>query len=88
MEVLFTKSFLKGLENIQDKKLATKIESIISGVKSCTQLSELENLKKLTGFKNSYRIRVGDYRIGIIYEIRTVTFVAFGHRKDIYKFFP
>ena len=43
--------------------------------------------KKLSGFENTYRVRLGDYRI--IYEIHdrivTVTALKIGHRKDIYR---
>lgn len=43
--------------------------------------------KKLTGYENSYRIRVGNYRI--IYDIKdkvlTILILKIGHRKDIYR---
>jgi mRNA interferase RelE/StbE len=43
--------------------------------------------KKLTGTANSYRVRVGDYRI--IYDIFdreiVVSVLKIGHRKDIYR---
>jgi mRNA interferase RelE/StbE len=43
--------------------------------------------KKLTGTANSYRVRVGDYRI--IYDIFdreiVVSVLKLGHRKDIYR---
>ena len=43
--------------------------------------------KKLKGYKNAYRIRVGDYRI--IYEIEDkvlrILVIAIGHRKDVYE---
>jgi len=51
-------------------------------------LNDFANLKKLTGYKNSYRIRLGSYRIGIVIEDKTVIFAAFDHRADIYKYFP
>lgn len=35
-----------------------------------------------------YRIRMGDYRLGIIVEGEVVTFVRFLHRRDIYGYFP
>ena len=43
--------------------------------------------KKLKGVKNSYRIRVGDYRIiyKIVDNLLVIEIVAIGHRKDIYK---
>lgn len=46
------------------------------------------NLKKLSGYKNSYRIGLGSYRIGIVIDDKTVIFAAFDHRSDIYKYFP
>ncbi|MCF8308850.1 MAG: type II toxin-antitoxin system RelE/ParE family toxin [Bacteroidales bacterium] len=48
----------------------------------------MPNLKKLKGYKDYYRIRLSDYRIGIQIKDDTVFFVVFGHRKDIYKKFP
>lgn len=35
-----------------------------------------------------YRIRIGDYRIGIFVEGKTVEFARVVHRKDIYQQFP
>lgn len=88
MEILFTKQFNREIGKLNDKKLAVKLESIIAKAKIVKHISELENVKKLTGFKNAYRIRMGDYRIGIVFQNDSITFAAFGHRKDIYKFFP
>ena len=57
------------------------------------RLAELEtnprptDAKKLKGRK-AWRIRVGDYRIGIVLAGQTATFVRFLNRKDIYKYFP
>ncbi|MGH8000971.1 MAG: type II toxin-antitoxin system RelE family toxin [Brasilonema sp.] len=49
---------------------------------------EITNLKKLKGYDNAYRIRIGDYRIGIIFDDETVMFQRVLHRKDIYRYFP
>jgi len=35
-----------------------------------------------------YRIKIGDYRIGMTVEGNLVTLVRFLHRKDIYRYFP
>ena len=44
--------------------------------------------KQLKGFKNLFRIRVGDYRIiyNISEEIITVTILKASHRKNSYRF--
>ncbi|WP_374754821.1 type II toxin-antitoxin system RelE family toxin [Dyadobacter psychrophilus] len=44
--------------------------------------------KKLKGFSNAYRIRIGDYRVGIFVENNIVELARIAHRKDIYKVFP
>jgi mRNA interferase RelE/StbE len=62
--------------------------SIITEVENASNFTQIKNLKKLTGFRNFYRIKMGDYRIGLQIEKDTVVFAAFAHRKDIYKHFP
>ena len=88
MQVLFTKNFHKEISKLRDKKLAHNIEAIILQVKSISHFSEISGLKKLVGYKNAYRIRIGDYRIGIVLENNIVIFSAFNNRKEIYKYFP
>jgi len=51
-------------------------------------VSEIKNIKRLTGFTDYYRIRIGDYRIGIKLDKLTIIFSTINHRKDIYKKFP
>lgn len=43
------------------------------------------DVKKLKGFPNEYRLRVGDYRVIFELEGRTVMVYAVGNRKDIYR---
>ena len=49
---------------------------------------EIGDLKKLRGGERYYRIRLGEYRIGLILEGDKVVFVRFLPRKDIYRYFP
>jgi len=35
-----------------------------------------------------YRIRLGDYRLGFVFERGAVTFVRCLNRKEIYRYFP
>jgi mRNA interferase RelE/StbE len=50
--------------------------------------SRITNLKKLKGKSGYYRIRFGNYRIGIRIEDDLVIFIRALHRKDIYRYFP
>ena len=43
---------------------------------------------KLQGGDDFYRIRVGDYRLGIIVELEAVVFVRCLNRREIYRYFP
>ncbi len=89
MNVEFDKSFLKSLGKAKDKNILRKIEDAIINCESVNSLDEIKNLKKLSGFKNYYRIKIGVYRIGFeLIDKNTLRFIIFTHRKDIYKKFP
>lgn len=88
MNVLFEASFAKDLKRIKDKELLRRIQTIIEEVKSASAVNDVRNLKKLQGHDSYYRIRIGDYRIGIEVTAENVIFVRFLHRKDIYRRFP
>ena len=88
MTVRFKESFVRDLRNIKDKGLLIRVRELIELVEQVQHLGQVANLKKLRGGGNYYRIRVGDYRIGLTVEGDTATFVRFLHRKDIYRYFP
>lgn len=46
------------------------------------------SIKAITGFKNFYRLRLKDYRIGFEAKGMIVIFMRAKHRKDIYRYFP
>lgn len=88
MDVVFTKSFLKDIRKIEDKQLARAVEVAILSVKSTSDISDIKNIKKLKGHRNAFRIRIGDYRLGLFVAGNKAEFACFLNRKDIYKFFP
>ncbi len=89
MIIEFDKSFEKSLTKVKDNTLFIKIESLIETIEKAEKISEIKNVKKLTGFKNYYRIRIGDFRLGFekINE-NTIRFITVARRKDIYSIFP
>lgn len=88
MNVEFRASFAKDLEKIKNEKLSARVRQVIDRVERAQSLQEVENLKKLRGGDRYYRIRIGDYRIGLAVKGNTVTFVRFLHRSDVYRYFP
>ena len=51
-------------------------------------MSDVVNCKKLQGGDACTRIRVGDFRMGLVVEDEIVKFTRFLSRGDIYKHFP
>lgn len=88
MTIEFKSSFLKQLQKLKDKALQDAIYRVIVSVEYASAIEDIPKIKKLAGYSTYYRIRVGDYRIGLNVIDHIVYFVTFDHRKDIYKYFP
>ena len=89
MNIEFKKSFARDLKKkAQQIKLRLRVQEIIQEVDNAEILYEIKNLKKLKAEGDYYRIRIGDYRIGLKIKDGTVIFVRFLHRKEIYRYFP
>ena len=88
MNAEFKESFAKDLRDIKDRALLKRVEELIDRVEQAQHISEISNLKKLKGGGQYYRIRIGDYRVGLIIETDVVIFVRFLNRKEVYRYFP
>lgn len=88
MRVEFRESFIKDLERVRDKGLKERVRQAIEQVEGAQTLQEIGNVRKLRGGEGYYRIRIGDYRLGLVWAGDTVIFVRFLHRKDVYRYFP
>ncbi|HEY9124617.1 MAG TPA: type II toxin-antitoxin system RelE/ParE family toxin [Bacteroidales bacterium] len=88
MIVKIDKTFEKDVDKIKDKILLNKIADCIEIAQKSEDISSIKNIKKLKGSNSFYRIRIGDYRLGIIWENNSILFIRCLHRKDIYKYFP
>ena len=88
MELEFRESFGKDIDKIQDKKVMKTCFDIIELIPNINRLSDIPHIKKLKGSKNFYRIRIGDYRIGVEFKDSKLIFKRFLLRKDVYKYFP
>jgi mRNA interferase RelE/StbE len=88
MKVEIKKSFLKDIKKQKNNQLELSIKKFINQVLEAENLLEISNIKKLSGYQKFYRVRLGDYRLGLFVENETLYFVRCLHRKEIYKFFP
>ena len=89
MIVKTDKSFQKDVGKVNDAKLKQTLFEVIENIQKAENLSSISNLKKLTGFKDCYRIKVGNYRIGLQstkdHEIILIRFLDW---KEIYRRWP
>jgi len=64
MIVEYDKSFEKSLKKLRDHLLLQKVERIILTLEKTDSLRDLKNIKKLTGYKVYYRIKINEFRLG------------------------
>ena len=88
MRVEFRESFVKDLKSVKDKSLLQRVQAVIEAIEKADSLAELTILKKLKGSGSYFRVRIGDYRLGLALKSDAVIFVRLLNRKDIYKYFP
>jgi len=84
----FRESFAADLAAITDAALLRRIQRVIEQVEAARTFQQIPNLKRLEASGKYYRIRLGDYRIGFVFEQGAVTFVRCLNRKEIYRYFP
>jgi mRNA interferase RelE/StbE len=88
MEVAFTKIFSKQIDTLHNESLKLRLVQVVQNVISANTLQDIVNLKKMKGHHTAYRIKIGDYRVGLFFEDGLIIFAYWAHRKDIYNKFP
>jgi len=88
VELLFKESFARDLKAIKQKSVLPRIRQVLQAVANAEDLRSIPNIRKLNAPGNYYRIRVGEYRLGISVEEDQVTFIRCLDRRDIYRYFP
>jgi mRNA-degrading endonuclease RelE of RelBE toxin-antitoxin system len=68
-------TFLKDLKNLHGSDAYRRIHSLaFVEIDTITTLTEIPNLKRLRGSPDAFRIRIGDYRVGIFVRNDVVVF--------------
>jgi mRNA interferase RelE/StbE len=88
MKVIVTRQFDKDVDKELSKEMQLKLADIIEELQKATSLYSLNNLKKMKGYKTAYRIKMGDFRIGFIFEEHIIKLSRVLNRKEIYRYFP
>lgn len=79
----FIKDFKKSPHEIQKQ-----IKALIGSIEAAERLSDLQHVKKMKGFSDAYRIRLGEYRVGILMRENALTLARVLHRREVYRYFP
>ena len=88
MNTEFRESFVRDLKRVKEQAVHRRVRRAIQAVEEADGVQDLPNMKKLRGGDRCYRIRIGDYRIGLLIDGDTAVFVRCLHRRDVYRFFP
>ena len=86
MNILIDKSFERDAKRLPIQ-VQQQLREVLEKLASATSLQEVSPTK-MEGAKNAYRIRFGNYRIGLYLEGTDLVLSRVLDRKDIYKFFP
>jgi mRNA interferase RelE/StbE len=83
------RSFDRDVDGIKDKKVLRKLRTLISMMEKADTIHEITHIKKIEGYESYYRMKVGDYRLGMeMVSNKEAVLIRFLHRKDIYRYFP
>lgn len=89
MKVIYTKTFLKDLSKVVPSKRRLQIEKFaFEDLITLKSIESSGNIEKLKGYRNYYKVRFGDYRVGLSINNSIIELKRVLNRKEIYKFFP
>lgn len=80
------KTILSPRAKKEFKKLPKTIQIIIARkIRSIGESGPGQNTQTLKGYRNIFRLRLGDYRLVFKYSKQIMHIVTIKHRKDVYK---
>ena len=79
----------RDMRSVNDAALVRRVEQKIAELAAAGTIREVSQVRRLrTRRGRHYRIRVGDYRLGVTVVNQVAFLVRFGHRRDFYRGFP
>jgi mRNA interferase RelE/StbE len=87
-EIRIPKKVSKELAQIPSVQRKEIERFVFDELSSLNSVAESGKCQKMQGYEGFYKIRFGDYRVGLKVEGNTIIFERALHRKDIYRYFP
>ncbi|GAB4197791.1 MAG: type II toxin-antitoxin system toxin RelE3 [Coleofasciculaceae cyanobacterium] len=89
MEVQYRQAFLKDLKQLKSSILYQRLyELAFTTLPKINTLQEISDIKPMRGYTGRYRIRIGDYRVGIEVNGDVIEVMRVLHRREFYRYFP
>ncbi len=89
MEVRYRELFLRDLKKPKNQPVYEQIfELVFTKLPAIQTVRDLTGVKAMKGYPNRYRIRIGDYRIGIEAHGDTIEVMCVLYRREFYRYFP
>ncbi len=89
MEVRYRELFLRDLKKLKNQPIHDEVfELVFTILPEVKTLRDVTGIKAMKGYPNRYRIRLGNYRIGIEVHGDTVEVMRVLHRREFYRYFP
>jgi len=88
MRLRFERAFVKDLQRLPGQA-REEVKRVLAELREAQQLRMVGSCKKLKGYSNYYRIRIGDYRLGLKdLGDGEIALLRILHRREIYRRFP
>ncbi len=89
MTVIFRESFERDLRKLtSNAQLVARLKAVVEQLETAEKFEAIASVKRMQGWSNYYRIRIGDYRLGLKLDEGAVVVLRFLHRREIYRKFP
>ena len=88
VEIRYSVQFNRELRRVRTPGLSRRVERVIEELKSASNITEVRNVRKMAGSERHYRIRIGDYRMGMEIDGNVAILLRFGRRGQVYRDFP
>jgi mRNA interferase RelE/StbE len=84
----YRKRFLKELARIPSNIRINIEQYVFIEIPSLDSITKSKKIERMKGYRNCYKIRFGDYRIGMKIEDDIIIFERALHCREIYRYFP
>ena len=89
MKVQYRQSFLRDLKKLKRRPVYDRIfEFAFTTLPEVDRLRDVTGVEAMRGYPNRYRVRIGNYRVGIEVHGNNVEVMRVLHRREFYRYFP